>query len=473
MPRVIEITKNWSPKPYQQAFWNAVRLQGKKRAIVFAHRRWGKDECVLQYTFAQICKRPGNYWHMLPIAEQARKAIWAAVDESEDGPTSGKRRIDIAFPKEFRKRTVENEMKIEFCNGATWQVIGSDNFNSLVGSSPVGIVFSEWALAKQEAWPYLRPILARNNGYAIFITTPRGKNHAWKMLEEVAKKDPENWYWEVSSVKGIERHGYKDNIGTGVYSNEELYRNRDEMMSEFGDDQGSAYFAQEFECSFDAAILGAFFSEALRHMEAEGRVCKIPIDRNVRVHTAWDLGRNDATAIWFIQCVGRERRLVDYYENSLTSLHHYADKLYELKKERKWVYGTHYFPHDIQQQHLNEVESRINTLANLGISDHYIVPVHSVWEGIHATRRMLDRTLIDPERCAKGLEALKAYRQEWNDKTKDWGRQPVHDWSSHAADALRQFAAGFDEPTAMNKLNDRSRPFGFGRKDGGPSHWSA
>lgn len=469
MPRVIEITKDWAPKSYQQPFWDAIRKQGKKRAIVFAHRRWGKDECVLNFAFTQICSRPGNYWHMLPIAEQARKAIWTAVDE-----TSGKRRIDIAFPKEARKRTLENEMRIEFWNGSTWQVIGSDNFNMLVGSSPVGIVFSEWALARPEAWAYLRPILARNNGWAIFITTPRGKNHAWRMLTEVAKNDPQTWYWEVSSVKGIERHGYKDNIGTGVFSNEELYRNLDEMQKEYASmEQGRSVFQQEFECSFDAAILGAYYAEALRTAEAEGRIRPIPIDRQVRVHTAWDLGWKAATAIWFIQSVGREYRIVDFYQGSLANLGEYVDVLHEKRIKRGFRYWNHYLPHDVAVHELNTGMSRKETLYGLGLTDIEVVPLHSVPDGINATRHVLDRSFIDPEYCKDGIEHLKQYKQQWNDKLKDWGRKPVEDEHAHAADALRQFAAGHAEKAIVRRIEDRSRPWGYGGRSEGPSHWSA
>lgn len=162
----IELPNGWEPRPYQLPLWQYLE-HGGKRADVAAHRRWGKDDVALHWTACAAIQRPGTYWHLLPEAAQARKAIWDAVN-----PHTGKKRIDEAFPPEIRARKREQEMIIELVNGSTWQVLGSDNYNSLVGSPPVGVVLSEWALAKPDAWTYLRPILAENGGWAIFIWTP-------------------------------------------------------------------------------------------------------------------------------------------------------------------------------------------------------------------------------------------------------------------------------------------------------------
>jgi phage terminase large subunit len=447
------LPNDWEPRWYQWPMWNYLE-NGGKRVCMIAHRRWGKDDVALHWAAVAAFNRKGTYWHMLPLVNQGRKAIWTAVD-----PHKHARRIDIAFPRHLRVATLSNEMFIELANGSTWQVVGSDNFDSLLGSPPVGIVFSEWALADPRAWPVLRPILAENQGWAIFITTPRGKNHAYNTLQ-TAKAEP-HWFGAISSVNE-----------TDVFTNATLEEERRELMREYGDEQGRAYFEQEYECSFDAPILGAFYAEALRHMEAEGRIREIPIDRAVRVHTAWDLGISDSTAIWFIQCVGRERRLVDYYESSGAPLQHYVEILMEKKLQRKWIYAQHWFPHDVRNRELIAGMSRAQTLESLGIEPEY-VPPHNVLDGINATRRMLDRSIIDPTRCSRGLEALKTYRREWVDKNKDWSRNAVHDWSSHGADALRSFAAGYDDPTGVKRMDDRSRPPGFGSSGGGPSHWSA
>ena len=137
-------------------------------------------------------QRVGMYWHMLPEAAQGRKVIWDGIDRQ------GRRIIDQAFPKEIRKTQNEHEMKIEFINGSIWQVVGSDNYNSLIGANPVGIVFSEWSVAKPSAWDYMRPILAENGGWALFIYTPRGRNHGYDIYK-VAKTNPA-WFSQLLSV---------------------------------------------------------------------------------------------------------------------------------------------------------------------------------------------------------------------------------------------------------------------------------
>ena len=209
-------------------------------------------------------------------------------------PHTGMRRIDQAFPAFTRKRTRTQDMAIEFTSGSLWRVVGSDNYNSLVGSTPRGVIFSEWALADPAAWAFLRPILMENKGWAIFITTPRGENHAKKMLD-FARSDPE-WFAETLTVDD-----------TGIFTKEALDKELREMQSELGVEEGVAQFDQEYHCSFQAALIGAYYGVALRRMQKEDRIGNVPIDRGVLVHTSWDLGIADSTAIWFIQCVGKER----------------------------------------------------------------------------------------------------------------------------------------------------------------------
>ena len=172
----ISLPNNWQPRDYQRPAWDYLE-KGGKLAYVIAHRRWGKDDIALHWTACAAFDRVGTYWHLLPQASQARKAVFEAIN-----PHTGLRRIDEAFPRELRETTRENEMFIRFKNGSTWQVVGSDNYDSLVGSPPVGVVMSEWALAKPQAWAYLRPILKENGGWAAFITTPRGRNHCHRMF---------------------------------------------------------------------------------------------------------------------------------------------------------------------------------------------------------------------------------------------------------------------------------------------------
>ena len=239
----ITIPNGWRPRPYQMPLWRYLE-RGGKRAYPVWHRRSGKDDVALNWTCVSAIQKPATYWHMLPEASQARKAIWDAVN-----PATGIRRIDQAFPMAIRAAIRENEMFIRFINGATWQVVGSDNFDSLVGSPPYGIVFSEWALSKPNAWSFLAPILRENGGWALFITTPRGDNHAGLMYKGV-KDDPE-WFCETQTAED-----------TGVFSASDLVKERIDLDRVHGPVIGGAIFEQEYMCSFEPPTEGTYFQRA-------------------------------------------------------------------------------------------------------------------------------------------------------------------------------------------------------------------
>jgi phage terminase large subunit len=272
--------------------------QGGKRALEIAHRRWGKDEVALHRAAVAAHERAGSYWHMLPEYAQARKAIWSAVN-----PHTGRRRIDEAFPLASRAATSEADMFIRFKNGSTWQVIGSDNYNRLVGASVAGVTFSEFATSNPASWAYLAPILVENDGWALFITTPRGRNHVYKM-REVAKASP-GWFCEISTVDD-----------TGAILPEAIETQRREYHALYGEEAGDALIEQEYWCAFEAAILGAYYGKELARASREGRIRQVKPDPDLPVHTAWDLGVDDANTIWFFQVSGGEIHVVDYYEAS-------------------------------------------------------------------------------------------------------------------------------------------------------------
>jgi phage terminase large subunit len=286
----ITLPHNWSPRPYQARLWNSLE-SGTKRAIAIAHRRWGKDEVALHWAAVSAAQRPATLWHMLPQISQGRRAIWSAVN-----PHTGKRRIDEAFPKAIRESTNENEMFIRFKNGSTWTVTGSDAYDSLVGSPPAGIVFSEWSRANPSSWAYLAPILVENNGWALFITTPLGNNHA-KSMYTMARNDPA-WFAEISTV-----------ADTNAISHDAVEAQRKEYHALFGEAAGDALIEQEYYCSFDSVIPGSYYAKEMTICEREGRICQVDVDRDLPVHSAWDLGVSDSTAIWCFQVNGPDFRL--------------------------------------------------------------------------------------------------------------------------------------------------------------------
>jgi len=426
----IRLPNNWTPRPDQMALWTYLQ-NGGKRAFELAHRRWGKDDVALHNSACQAMQRPATYWHMLPEYGQARKAIWEAVN-----PHTGKRRIDEAFPEAIRDTTRTQDMMIKLKNGSTWQLVGSDNFNSLVGSPPVGLTFSEYALADPRAWNFLRPILAENGGWAVFITTPRGKNHAYNLYNYALESD--DWFAEKKTV-----------AETNVFSQEMLIQERRELIAQFGPDEGEAIFQQEYYCSFDGAIIGGYYGALLDQAEADDRICNVPYDPMLPVITAWDLGVGDATAIWFFQTIRNEVRVIDYYEASGEGLSYYA----KILNEKPYSYEQHIMPHDIRVRELGTGKSRYEIAQSLGIKPLTIARSLPLDDGINATRALIPRCYFDKKKCSQGLEGLKNYRKEYDEKRKEYKNKPYHDWTSHSCDAFRMFAVGYQNPTPIKSVS--------------------
>jgi len=395
-----------------------------------------------------VFERVAGYWHMLPQAAQARKAIWDAVN-----PHTGRKRIDEAFPLPLRRATRGQEMQIEFINGSTWQVVGSDNFNSLVGSTPAGVVYSEWALAKPAARAYLRPIFAENNGWQMFITTPRGKNHAYRTFE-AAKRDPHAF---------AQRLSVRD---TGVLSDERLDTELMAYVKEFGEDQGRAMFEQEYECSFDAALLGAFYGAEFRNIEELGRICEVEYQPGHPVFTAWDIGYNDDTSIWFYQVIKGEIHVIDFHTSNAHDIDWYCDLL----EKRGYDYAKLgnmpflWLPHDARAKTFASGGKSVQEQFEARGYKSLIVPELSLQDGIQASRQALKRCYFDAAKCEDGIEALRMYQREWDDDNKMFKDRPLHNWASHPADAFRYLAIAWRE--LAPKTEEKAPKFPIGGQNG-------
>ena len=406
--------KRWRPRDYQMPFWRDFE-NDKKRAICIWARRHGKDEAFLHAMVVAAHQRVGTYWYMLPEASQARKAIWEAIDEDR-----GQRRIDMAIPMELRERTRDSDMFIKLKVGSTIQIVGSDNYNSLVGSPPVGVVHSEFALADPSAHGYLSPILERNGGWAFFNTTPRGPNHAQRMYDMAMREDG----WHASLVTARD---------SGLYDEIALARIKREYIELYGRVLGDAMYHQEYMCSFEAAILGAVYGDEIHTAREDGRITDVPYDSAHAVETWWDLGYRDPCAIWFVQRLpGGKLHAIDYYENNLAGLDHYAKVL----SERGYTYSRHLVPHDAAKGEIGTGATLVDQAQGFGLRLEK-QPQAPLVTGINKTRPIIRRMWFDSKKCERGLDALTNYRYEWNEARNTLSPTPLHDWASHGADALR------------------------------------
>jgi hypothetical protein len=434
----IDLPFKWRPREYQAAAWKALEA-GKKRSALVWHRRAGKDLFAINWCACQVFQRVGLYWHVLPTYNQGRKVVW-------EGRTRDGRAFLDHFPGHdhigeegspiVRKR--QDTMGLWFANGSSYQVVGADEPDRLVGANPIGVIFSEWSLMSPTVWELLRPILAENGGWAVFIYTPRGRNHGYRTLRMAEKS--KNWFAEVLTSDR-----------TGVPPLEVIEDERAEGMPE-------EMVQQEFYCSFDAPLVGSYWGDQLQAMmEGERethRITSVPHEPGLPVTTSWDLGMADATSIWFHQRVGRENHLIDYYQSSGVGLEHYAKVLHE----KPYVYSEHLVPHDAMMRELGTGKTRVEQARLFGLRMRVVQRI-SLTDGINAVRLMLPTCWIDEEKCKDGIEGLRQYTKEKiSDEAGVNGEsvfrdKPLHNWASHPADALRTLAVGMRQIRDDRKVN--------------------
>jgi phage terminase large subunit len=396
----------YAPRPHQAALHKAL----KRFNVLVAHRRFGKTVFCINELIAKAAanSRPeARYGYVAPLLTQAKDVAWTYLKRFA-APIPG---VTVS----------ETELWVELPNGARIRLYGADNADRLRGLYFDGVVLDEYAQMSPRVWPEIvRPMLSDRQGWALFIGTPMGRNH-FCALYETAALDPD---WLAQRFPASE---------TGILAAEELEAARRAMSN--------AAFAQEFECSFAAGVPGAYYATLLEQAEAEGRIGRAPWEPRLPVTTAWDLGIGDATAIWFAQALGQEVRVIDYYEASGAALAHYAKQL----AERPYVYADHLLPHDVSVRELSTGRTRLDTLRGLGLKVR-VLPAQAIEDGIEAARNLIPRCWFDAGKCGRGLDALRLYRPEYDAKRQAFSQRPVHDWTSHAADAFRYLAMGLRAP---------------------------
>ena len=366
---------------------------------------------MLNWCVAQLVNETQACFYVMPTYSQGKKVIWDSITND------GFRIIDY-FPSEFIAQKNNQEMKIRLKNGSLFQVIGSDNIDSLMGTNPKIVVFSEYALQDPAAWDYIRPILKVNKGYAIFISTPRGRNHFHELC--LTAKTTEGWFYERLTVND-----------TNVLTPEDIEEERKSGMSE-------ELVQQEYYCSFDRGVEGSYYAQLLLEMRESGRIGSYKYDPYRLVYTSFDLGWEDATAIIYFQFHGTEIHIIDCNEFNHTRLLFVKDLLLS----KKYKYGQHLFPHDVENvDGLITGTTRKEYLEDLQIPVT-TVPKGSIADGIQAVRAIMTSRVYIDENCHGLIKSLENYHREWDDKKKIYAQKPKHDQFSHYADAMRYLASG-------------------------------
>lgn len=396
----------YEPRTVFKEFHN----RSQRYACIVAHRRCGKTVAAVNELLTRALatkKADARYGYIAPFFNQCKQISWDYLKR---------------YGAEVIRKTSESELSVELVNGSRIRLYGADNPNALRGIYLDGVFFDEFADMKPSIFgEIIRPMLFDRKGWAVWIGTPRGHDHFYEVHQQ-AQVDPE---WYSLTLKASE---------TGILPESELEDARKTMTVD--------QYNQELELDFEAAITGAIFAKELQAAREAGRIGRVPYDPALPVHTAWDLGVGDSTAIWLIQLLGMEARLIDYYEASGEGLPHYAKVL----QDRGYIFGRHIAPHDIAVRELGSGRSRIEVAASLGIKFE-VAPNVSLEDGIHAARLWLGRCWIDEKKCAAGLESLQHYRWARNERLGELKSTPVHDFASHGSDALRYGALALkDKP---------------------------
>lgn len=396
----------FQPRSYQLPILDAIENKKYKRVLAILPRRAGKDITAFNLCIRQCLRKVCVVYYIFPTYSQGKKVIWDSITNTGD-------RVLDYIPDELVESKNGQEMKIRFKNGSLLQIVGSDNFDSLMGTNPQLCVFSEYALQDPRAYQYIRPILTANDGIALFISTPRGKNHLYE-LYNIAKQHPD-WFCYKLTVE--------DTLHIPLY---EIEKEKSEgLMSE-------DLIMQEYYTSFDMGVEGAYYAKYLDKMRLNGQIGDVPWEPAFKVHTAWDLGVRDATTIIFFQVVGLTIRIIDCYEKTKEGLEHYVHVL----ENKPYSYGKHIAPHDIRVQEFGSGITRIEKARQLGIKFTIAEDV-SVVDGIEAVRSSFSKVWIDSQRCASLIKSLENYRQEFDVKRKVYKPYPLHDSNSHFADCMR------------------------------------
>ncbi len=422
----IRVPANFASRPYQKPLFEA--MKSKKRGLIIWHRRAGKEKSCWNFLVKEAFKKVGTYYYFFPTFAQGRKVLWDFIDKQ------GFRVLDH-IPKEvIRGNPNASEMKIRLINGSLIQIVGTNNIHSIVGTNPIGCVFSEYSLQDPVGWTLIRPILAENDGWAIFNFTPLGANHAHD-LYQMARINPD-WFCQLLTVEDT-----RDENGNRVIGDEAIDAERKSGMPE-------DFIQQEFYCSFTLGIEGSYYAKLMEEAREQGRISNVTWDKHQKVHVAVDIGYGDATAVVWYQIVGTEIHVIDYYESQGESIAHYIGEI----KKKPYVYGDYFAPHDFEAHHSSSGFSCKQVAADLGVPFIILPTLRTrVEDGIEAVRGIFPRIWIDEKKCERLIKCLQNYRKEFDSINNMYKLRPKHDQYSHGADSFRYMALAIKKYVDVSK----------------------
>jgi len=402
------ITIPFKPRDYQLPLLEALDSGKYKRAVVTWHRRAGKDIALWNLIIKKAITEKGLYYYFLPTFTQSKKIVWDGINND------GFRFIDY-IPKEAIEGKNGTELKITLKNGSIIQLIGTDTYDSIRGTNPRGCVFSEYAFQNPMAWEVVKPILKVNGGWAVFNSTPNGKNHFYELFEMA--KENEDWFQEKLTIQD-----------TGLLTSQDMEDEKKEGMT-------LDMIQQEYYCSFDIGTIGNYYGDQLKEATQEARICRVTHEKGKLVSVYADLGKSDSTALIFVQRQGKEIRVIDYVEDNGKEISYYTT----LMHDKPYQYSFVYLPHD---GFANRLESPKTVADQFKEADFTVkrVPNHTIGNGINEVRRIFKDCWFDKENTQELISALSHYHKEWDEKKKVFKPYPRHDWSSHGADAMRYLA---------------------------------
>lgn len=430
MRKIVEVSTGYDPRPHQAYLHNALR---RFNVLVF-HRRFGKTVFAINESIdrgLRNMRQNPKYFYIAPTYGQAKRVAWDYYkDYTKNLPNvevnESELRITVYRPERGDK--------------ITWQLLGAENPHAIRGVYADGVVLDEMGEMSREIWGMVvRPALSDREGWCIFIGTPRGRNLFYDLYTfattgfwpDGEQRDEAPGDWFAAKYKASD---------TGIIPKAELEAARQTMTSD--------EYNQEYECDFSAALVGAYYGKEMNRIEESGQITSVPYDNMTGVETFWDLGMSDATAIWFVQRCGREIHLIDYIEESNKGLH----ELVKMIKERPYVYDMHNLPHDAAVRELGTGKSRFEVAESLlGKRLVTVMRKDAIDDGINATKMILGKCWFDKVRCARGIEALKAYERKWDPKNQVLMQKPLHNWASHGADAFRGLALNFSERPRVSR----------------------